>query len=205
MVSFFWITFLRLVKNHFFDFALMTHFSPFRPNDAFSGVCVCVCVCECVCVCVTVNVLNRWSDAALERVETMQTSFNEQLSELLCCKKKWWSNPQNLGNVEKLIYPMVESIPTIKYYAATTEIFNILHKVHLKIWHGGWNRRVRGNTKYKNVTYECIKMYLNLCLPCQKKAKKTNKRIGGKAHALNDRNSCASQFGRHAVPAIWWI
>ena len=49
MVSFFRITFLRLVKNISFDFALMMHFSPFRPNDAFSGTYI-MCVSVCVCV-----------------------------------------------------------------------------------------------------------------------------------------------------------
>ena len=79
-----------------------------------------------------------------------------------------------VGNIEKPICPMEEGNLTVKYYIS--EIFDILHESHLKIRNGGRNRMVKEvNFQYKNVTYECIIMYLNVCLPCQKKAKQPRK------------------------------
>ena len=70
-----------------------------------------------------------------------------------------------VGNVEKLICPMEGNL-TVKYYANISEIFEILN--------------------------ECIMMYLNLCLPCQKKAKQPRKGLVVRPMVFNDMN-CRAQ------------
>ena len=77
-----------------------------------------------------------------------------------------------VGNVEKLIYPVAEGRTSIKYYVQIEDIFNVIHETHVSIGHGGRNRMVKETgTKYKNITAECIMIYLNLCIPCLKKSK----------------------------------
>ena len=77
-----------------------------------------------------------------------------------------------IGNVEQLIYPVAEGSTSIKYYVQIEDIFNVIHEAHVSIGHGGRNRMVKETgTKYKNITTECIMIYLNLCIPCLKKSK----------------------------------
>jgi len=72
-------------------------------------------------------------------------------------------------NVERLVVPINEG-NQIKYYVHNEELFNILHKTHLSIGHGGRSRMEHElNNKYKNITREAIMLYLNLCESCQKK------------------------------------
>lgn len=69
---------------------------------------------------------------------------------------------------EKLIKPLNEQNSTILFYLMTTELFDILHEVHISIGHGGRNRmdQVLKN-KYCNVTKETIMLYVSLCKLCQ--------------------------------------
>ena len=67
-----------------------------------------------------------------------------------------------IGNVEQLIYPVAEGSTSIKYYVQIEDIFNVIHEAHVSIGHGGRNRMVKETgTKYKNITTECIMIYLN--------------------------------------------
>ena len=48
-----------------------------------------------------------------------------------------------IGNVEKLIYPVAEGRTSIKYYVQIEDIFNVIHETHVSIGHGGRNRMVK--------------------------------------------------------------
>jgi len=70
-------------------------------------------------------------------------------------------------NVERLVVPINED-NQIKYFVHNEERFNILHKNHLSIGHGGCSR-MKLNNKYKHITREAIMLNLNLCKSCQKR------------------------------------
>lgn len=75
-----------------------------------------------------------------------------------------------VGNEEKLIYPMSEANPTIKYYVCTDEVFEIIHAMHTDMRHPGRDKLQRELQKYyKNITSESIMIYNNLCDGCSTK------------------------------------
>ncbi|XP_072380793.1 KRAB-A domain-containing protein 2-like [Diabrotica undecimpunctata] len=75
-----------------------------------------------------------------------------------------------IGNVEKLVVPVKNDRDPIVYYVFMEETFDIIHETHISIGHGGRNRMMKKlKTKYKNITVVFVKVYLNLCVPCQKK------------------------------------
>ena len=47
-----------------------------------------------------------------------------------------------IGNDEKLIYPVAEGSTSIKYYVQIEDIFNVIHEAHVSIGQGGRNRIV---------------------------------------------------------------
>lgn len=56
------------------------------------------------------------------------------------------------------------------YYVTVDELFDVIDSIHRECGHGGRNRTVKAlRDKYANVTIECINLYLDLCIPCQKK------------------------------------
>lgn len=73
---------------------------------------------------------------------------------------------------ERLIKPVVgEKSKQVLYYAMNDELFDIIHKVHSEIGHGGRNRMAMELKKnYCNVTTETIMLYLGLCSHCQKRS-----------------------------------
>ncbi|XP_026814091.1 LOW QUALITY PROTEIN: KRAB-A domain-containing protein 2-like [Rhopalosiphum maidis] len=81
----------------------------------------------------------------------------------------------NVSNIEKLIVPVTDP-NAIKYYVYNEEFYKIIHDVHLQTGHEGRNRMEHElNAKYKNITRECLMIYLNLCELCQRKGKTVKK------------------------------
>ena len=65
-----------------------------------------------------------------------------------------------------------------------------MHEAHVSIGHGGINLMVKETgTKYKNITKECIMIYLNLCIPCLKKSKVPKKGLVVKPMVFSEMNS----------------
>uniref|UniRef100_A0A8D8SPJ0 KRAB-A domain-containing protein 2 n=1 Tax=Cacopsylla melanoneura TaxID=428564 RepID=A0A8D8SPJ0_9HEMI len=77
-----------------------------------------------------------------------------------------------VGGKSKLIYPLKDGETVIKYYVTDSELFQILHDIHLAIGHKGRDRmsKVVG-LKYKNITRQEINLYLRLCELCQRNQK----------------------------------
>uniref|UniRef100_A0A8C4SWK5 Integrase catalytic domain-containing protein n=1 Tax=Erpetoichthys calabaricus TaxID=27687 RepID=A0A8C4SWK5_ERPCA len=79
---------------------------------------------------------------------------------------------------EKLIEPLSDARESVKKFVHAEELFDILYSTHLSICHGGRDRRIKQlNTLYKNITQAQIKMFLDLCEPCQQKPKSVKKGI----------------------------
>jgi hypothetical protein len=58
----------------------------------------------------------------------------------------------------------------MKCYIHNEELFDVIHKVHLSIRHGGRYRMEHEvNTKYKNITRDMIMLYINSCESCKRK------------------------------------
>lgn len=73
---------------------------------------------------------------------------------------------------KRLIFPIKSNDGkiSVKYYATTEELFDLIHEAHLSAGHGGRNRLARElQRKFKNITNESIKLYLSLCKYCQQK------------------------------------
>ena len=144
------------------------------------------------------DLLSRKKENIVFITENKYTNMVQHVNELKSGTRKKQSRDYQIlkkydvvrvGNIEKLICSMEEGNLTVKYYANISEIFDILHESHLKFGHGGRTCMVKAvNFKYKNVTSECIMMYLNLCLPCQKKAKQPRKRLVVRPMIFNDMN-----------------
>lgn len=72
--------------------------------------------------------------------------------------------------VQKLIVPVKNEREPIKYYCYLEETFDIIHETHISMGHGGRNRILKAlKKKYKNITKQCVALYLSLCEQCQKK------------------------------------
>jgi len=92
-----------------------------------------------------------------------------------------------INGVETLIYPFNENNPNFKIYVMTGDMFDILSNVHKSIGYGGRDRMLfELNKKYKNITQADVKLYLNLCIPCQQKKKSQKKGIVVKPMVFND-------------------
>jgi hypothetical protein len=66
-----------------------------------------------------------------------------------------------VSDVNNLIVPVSEN-NEMKYYVHNEELFDVIHKVHLSIGHGGRNRMEHEvSTKYKNIIRDMIMLYLN--------------------------------------------
>lgn len=67
-----------------------------------------------------------------------------------------------VGEVEKLVVPILPTSNSIKYYVYNEEIFEIINAIHFNIGHGGRNKMIYEiNLKYKNITREIIMLYLS--------------------------------------------
>lgn len=64
--------------------------------------------------------------------------------------------------------PLKPAERNIQYYVINGELLNILSEAHIRTGHGGITRTLKElQVKYKNITYEVIMLYLNLCKQCQ--------------------------------------
>ncbi len=76
----------------------------------------------------------------------------------------------SINGKQKLVKPTEEQ-ETVLYYATNEEMFDVLHKTHLSIGHGGRDRMLKElKTKYCNVTRETVMAYVHTCIHCQKKS-----------------------------------
>ncbi|GFX84393.1 KRAB-A domain-containing protein 2 [Trichonephila clavipes] len=83
-----------------------------------------------------------------------------------------------ISDEEKLIVPLKEGETNIKYYVINNEFFSVLYEIRIRTGHGGRTRMLRElQTKYKNITYEVVMLYLNLCERCQTKQSEHKKSI----------------------------
>ncbi|XP_068129756.1 SCAN domain-containing protein 3-like [Hyperolius riggenbachi] len=95
-----------------------------------------------------------------------------------------------VDGTEKLIAPVTKENRAVLYYVHTEELFDILHETHLKIGHGGRTRMEKEvHLKYKNITKAAIKLYLDLCKPCQTKLSNPKKGLVSKPLLFNELNS----------------
>lgn len=74
------------------------------------------------------------------------------------------------NGVEKLILPLSDKNPDIKYYCSVEDLFDKLYEAHINIGHGGRDRMIKElKRQYKNIKQKEINLFLNLCEVCQKK------------------------------------
>lgn len=68
----------------------------------------------------------------------------------------------------KLIVPVKPGDTNVVYYVTNDEMFDIIHNVHILNGHKGRDKMLKEiQRKYKNITYETVKLYLSLCDKCQ--------------------------------------
>ncbi|GBN67396.1 KRAB-A domain-containing protein 2 [Araneus ventricosus] len=75
-----------------------------------------------------------------------------------------------INDEEKLIVPLKPGETNVTNYVTNDELFSILSETHTRIGHGGRTHMLKDlQVKYKNITYEVVMLYLNLCKQCQMK------------------------------------
>jgi hypothetical protein len=95
-----------------------------------------------------------------------------------------------VSDEEKLIVPLKPGETNIQYYVTNDELFNILSETHIRTGHGGRTRMLKElQVRYKNITYEVIMLYLNLCKQCQMKYSAPKKGIVVKPMVSSELNS----------------
>ncbi|KAH1002152.1 hypothetical protein HUJ04_008267 [Dendroctonus ponderosae] len=92
----------------------------------------------------------------------------------------------SVQGLEKLIVPLKKD----SYYVHDDELFNTFQELHLTTGHGGRDRMMnRTKEKYKNIVSTDILLFINLCAPCQMKAKRKKKGIVSNLMDFKDLNS----------------
>lgn len=82
------------------------------------------------------------------------------------------------NGVTKLVSPVSKQESMIKYFVYDEELFELLDDAHIITGHGGRDRMVKHlKSKYKNITYKDILIFLSLCDPCLQKQKCQKKGI----------------------------
>lgn len=70
----------------------------------------------------------------------------------------------------KLIVPLKDGSCSLQFYVNNDELYDIIHEIHLNSGHAGRNKMLKLiQQKYKNITYEAVMIYINLCKVCQGK------------------------------------
>nr|XP_024215912.1 KRAB-A domain-containing protein 2-like isoform X1 [Halyomorpha halys] len=86
-----------------------------------------------------------------------------------------------INGVTKLISPATDK-ESITYFVYDEELFEVLNDAHITTGHGGRDRMVKHlKSKYKNITYKDILLFLSLCQPCLQKQKSQKKGIVAKS------------------------
>jgi hypothetical protein len=94
-----------------------------------------------------------------------------------------------VGDNEKLVVPLNES-NDILYYLTIEEMYDIIDSVHKSIGHGGMNKMYKElSKKYKNITQEVVKLFVDSCKTCQLKKPKKKKHITVQPILSQDLNS----------------
>ena len=92
-----------------------------------------------------------------------------------------WLNRFDLVDImdnHKLIILLKAGEIKIIYYVKNEELYDIMHKAHIKKGHGGRTRMINElQNKFKNITYEVVILFLKLCIQCQIKQKVPKKGI----------------------------
>jgi hypothetical protein len=129
-----------------------------------------------------------------------QERYSKIVSEVIFAKRKC-STPLDyrrlkrfdilkVSDEEKLIVPLKPGETNIQYYVTNDELFNILSETHIRTGHGGRTRMLKElQVRYKNITYEVIMLYLNLCKQCQMKHSAPKKGIVVKPMVSSELNS----------------
>lgn len=93
-------------------------------------------------------------------------------------------------NKNNLIFPVKSEVNRVLYYVKDSDLFDILHSVHVSIGHGGRDRMLKElSSRYKNVTRKDAEIFLQLCEPCQQKQKSQKKGIVTKPLIFSEFNS----------------
>ncbi|XP_067140873.1 KRAB-A domain-containing protein 2-like [Centruroides vittatus] len=129
-----------------------------------------------------------------------QEKYSKILSEVVSAKTKC-STPLDyrrlkrfdvlkIKDEERLIVPLKPGETNIQYYVTNDELFSILSETHTRTGHGGRTRMLKElQVKYKNITYEVVMLYLNLCKQCQIKHSAPKKGIVVKPTISSELNS----------------
>lgn len=95
-----------------------------------------------------------------------------------------------INDEERLIVPLKPGKTNIQYYVTNEELLSILYETHTRTGHGGRTRMLKElQVKYKNITYEVVMLYLNLCEQCQMKNNAPKKGIVVKPMVSSELNS----------------
>ncbi|GBM60391.1 KRAB-A domain-containing protein 2 [Araneus ventricosus] len=135
-----------------------------------------------------------------EKVPQKKKKYSKILSEVLSAKTKC-STPLDyrrlrrfdvlkMNDEEKLIVSLKPGETNMQYYVTNDEMFSILFETHTRIGHGVRTRLLKDlQVKYKNITYEVVMLYLNLCKQCQMKHSAPKKGIVVKPMISSELNS----------------
>ncbi|KAK2577745.1 hypothetical protein KPH14_012286 [Odynerus spinipes] len=108
----------------------------------------------------------------------------------LDCRRLKRFDVLKINDKEKLIVPLKPGETNIQYYVTNEELYSILYETHTRIGHGGRTRMLKElQIKYKNITYEVVMLYLNLCKQCQMKHSAPKKGIVVKPIVSSELNS----------------
>lgn len=106
--------------------------------------------------------------------------------------------------VEKLIVPVTNATPDVMFYCSSDSLFDILYETHLSIGHGGRDRMIKElNRRYKNITQNDIKIFLNFCESCQQKRKAGRKGVVVKPMIFSHMNSRCQVDLRFSITTRW--
>lgn len=93
----------------------------------------------------------------------------------------------DINGVTKLISPLTEE-DTIKFFVNDEDLFEVLNDAHTTTGHGGRDRMVKHlKTKYKNITYKDILIFLSLCELCLQKQTSLKRGIANEPLLFNDK------------------
>jgi hypothetical protein len=91
-----------------------------------------------------------------------------------------------IGEGQRLIKKLTSSTQDIMVYVHLDEIYHILNAVHQTVGHGGIRRTlIEVKRLYENITFPCVRVFIDLCEHCHKKSKSRQ----SKSNLLNNSNS----------------
>ena len=95
--------------------------------------------------------------------------------------------------LDKLIRPVESENGEVKYFVKTSELFGVLHEIHLSLGHKGRDAMEHEiKRKYVNVTQNDINLYLTTCRRCHEKKKSKKKGVVVKP-IIHEQMNCRGQ------------